>query len=111
VGAALRGERIGLSDNWIRHVQDVREKHEARLAREGSESDAAARLCELNVIEQVSNICRTTIARDAWERGQELTIHGWVYGIEDGLLRDLGTTVSDLKAAPDVYREALAALG
>ncbi|HEV7404059.1 MAG TPA: carbonate dehydratase [Chthoniobacteraceae bacterium] len=110
VGAALRGERIGLSDNWIRHVQDVREKHEARLAKEDSVTDAAARLCELNVIEQVSNICHTTIARDAWERGQELSVHGWIYGIEDGLLRDLGTTVSDIKEATPVYREALGAL-
>jgi carbonic anhydrase len=111
VGAALRRERIGLSDYWIRHIQDVREKHEARLAKEGCESDAAKRLCELNVIEQVANICHTTIAGDAWAREQELTIHGWIYGIEDGLLRDLGMTVSGIEEAPGIYREALAALG
>ncbi len=110
VGAALRGERIGLSDNWIRHIQDIRAKHDARLAKEGTETSAGARLCELNVIEQVSNICRTTIVRDAWERGQELSIHGWIYGIEDGLLRDLGTTISALEEATPVYQEALAGL-
>src|SRR3954466_870006 len=110
VGAALLGERIGLSDNWIRHIQDVREKHEARLAKEPNDAAGGARLCELNVIEQVSHICHTTIARDAWERGQELSVHGWIYGIEDGLLRDLGTTVSGIKEAPGIYREALASL-
>lgn len=111
VGTALCGDRIGLADNWIRHIRDVRDKHEARLAREGSESEAAARLCELNVIEQVSNVCATSIVQDAWVRGQELSIHGWIYGIKDGLLRDLGVTISDTNEAPPAYREALAALG
>jgi carbonic anhydrase len=110
VGAALLGERIGLSDNWIRHIQDVREKHEARLAREPNQAAAGARLCELNVIEQVAHICHTTIARDAWERGQELSVHGWIYGIEDGLLRDLETTVSGIEEAQPTYRAAVAAL-
>src|SRR5947209_10895109 len=92
VQMALRRERIGLSDNWLRHVQDVRLKHEKAL-----EATAAAavsdRLCELNVIEQAANVCHTTIIRDAWERGQQLAVHGWIYGLQDGLLQDLHFTV------------------
>ena len=110
VRAALRRDRIGLSDNWLRHVQDVREKHTRRLAAEQGEDKAADRLCELNVIEQVSNVCQTTIVRDAWERGQVLSIHGWVYGLQDGLLRDLKTTVSTGDDASRVQEAALAAL-
>lgn len=90
VQAALRGDRLGLSDNLLRHIQDVRQKHEKTLANAGSE--ASDRLCELNVIEQVANVRDTTIARDAWERGQELAVHGWIYGLHDGLLRDLNVT-------------------
>ena len=111
VRAALRRERLGLSDNWLRHVEDVREKHRALLAGEAGESGAADRLCELNVIEQVANVCQTTIARDAWERGQELTVHGWIYGIRNGLLRDLDVTVSGSQEARTAYEGALAALG
>ena len=110
VRAALRNDRIGLSDNWLRHVQDVREKHSRRLAAEQGETDAANRLCELNVIEQVANVCQTTIARDAWERGQELTVHGWVYGLKDGLLRDLKTTITGEEEPAKVHEAALAAL-
>ena len=110
VRAALRNDRIGLSDNWLRHVQDVREKHTRRLAAEQGETEAANRLCELNVIEQVANVCQTTIARDAWERGQELTVHGWVYGLKDGLLRDLNTTISGAEEPAKVHQAALAAL-
>jgi len=110
VMAALRNDRIGLADNWLRHVQDVREKHEKPLKAAGGDARAADRLCELNVIEQVANVCETTIARDAWERGQELAIHGWVYGIQDGLLRDLGVTVSGRNELRTAYSEALAAL-
>ena len=108
VQAALRGDRIGLSDNWLRHVQDVREKHAAALARDGRV--AADRLCELNVIEQVANVCHTTIAREAWERGQPLAVHGWVYGIQDGLLKDLDITVMDFAEARKRYDAALAKL-
>jgi carbonic anhydrase len=90
VQAVLRGDRLGLSDNWLRHIQDVRQKHEKTLADAGGE--ASDRLCELNVIEQVANVRDTTIARDAWERGQELAVHGWIYGLHDGLLRDLNVT-------------------
>jgi carbonic anhydrase len=110
VRAALRRDRIGLSDNWLRHVQDVGQKHRDTLAARTSEAEAGDRLCELNVIEQVANVCQTTIARDAWERGQALAVHGWVYGLKDGLLRDLDTTVTEAEGWQDVYRRALAAL-
>jgi carbonic anhydrase len=108
VQAALRGERIGLSDNWLRHVADVREKYESALARAGA--TAAERLCELNVIEQVSNVCQTTIAREAWERGQPLAVHGWIYGLQDGLLKDLDVTVTQFAEARKAYNAALAKL-
>jgi len=105
--AALRRDRLGLSDNWLRHVQDVREKHPEAT---GSESEASDRLCELNVIEQVANVCHTSIARDAWERGQELTVHGWIYGLHDGFLRDLNVTVANFQETIPVYRAAISAL-
>ena len=110
VNAVFRRDRLGLSDNWLRHVQDVRQKHEQRLAGETGDTAASDRLCELNVIEQVVNVCHTSIARDAWERGQELTVHGWIYGLQDGLLRDLRVTVADFPETVPVYEAALAAL-
>jgi carbonic anhydrase len=110
VRTALRRDRIGLSDNWLRHVQDVQQKHAKRLAG-GEGVKASDRLCELNVIEQVANVCQTTIARDAWERGQELTVHGWIYGLQDGLLRDLNVTVDQVDGTFVAYQAALAALG
>jgi carbonic anhydrase len=110
VGAALRRDRIGLSDNWLRHVQDVQQKHQQSVGAARSEAEAGDRLCELNVIEQVANVCHTTIARDAWERGQPLSVHGWVYGLKDGLLRDLNTTVLAADGSSAAYRSALAAL-
>ena len=107
VQAALRGDRIGLADNWLRHVQDVRDKHANLLVQN---ADAASRLCELNVVEQVLNVCETTIVRDAWQRGQELTVHGWIYGLKDGLLRDLKMSVaSDDELLPS-YAAAIGAL-
>jgi carbonic anhydrase len=110
VGAVLRQDRVGLSDNWLRHLQDVRERHSARLRPLYHESHQVDRLCELNVIEQVRNVSRTTIVRDAWERGQGLYLHGWVYGLKDGLLRDMGMTCNCPKEAAEVYEQALAAL-
>jgi carbonic anhydrase len=107
VRAALRGERHGLADNWLRHLQDVRQKHEARL---GKLADGESRLSELNVIEQVANVCQTTIVQDAWARGQELHVHGWIYGLQDGLLRDLNTSVADPREAAAAYQGALEAL-
>jgi len=110
VQAALRRERLGLSDNWLRHLQDVRQKHERFLAGAGADPQASDRLCELNVIEQVVNVCHTTIARDAWERGQQLSVHGWIYGLQDGLLHDLKVTVSDFHQTLPAYQAALSAL-
>jgi carbonic anhydrase len=110
VQAVLRGDRLGLSDNWLRHVQDVRHRHHDRLSGITDQARAANRLCELNVIEQVQNVCETTIARDAWERGQELSVHGWIYGLHDGLLRDLDVTVTALAETEPVHDAALAAL-
>ena len=92
VNAALMKERHGLVDNWLRHVQDVHEQHQALLQEISDGKARADRLCELNVVEQVSNVCRTSIVQDAWARGQELAVHGWIYGLHDGLLRDLDVT-------------------
>jgi carbonic anhydrase len=110
VRAALRRNRIGLSDNWLRHVQDVGEKHALSLGALSDEAHSIDKLCELNVIEQVHNVCQTTIAQDAWQRGQELHVHGLIYGLTDGLLRDLNTTISNAEVADDVHRNALAQL-
>jgi carbonic anhydrase len=88
--AALRDQRLGLIDNWLRHVQDVRGKHRAQLDALATEAQRHNRLCELNVIEQVVNVAQTTVVREAWSRGQVLAVHGWIYGLDDGLLRDLG---------------------
>jgi carbonic anhydrase len=106
---AIGRARLGLSDNWLRHVQDVRQKHEKLLTNAG-DSKASDRLCELNVIEQVANVCHTTIVRDAWEREQELAVHGWIYGLQDGLLRDLNTTVAEFNKTPSIYQAAISAL-
>jgi len=110
VRVALRCERVGLADNWLRHVQDVSEKHECRLSVLPHEGARADRLCELNVIEQVANVCQTSIVQDAWLRGQPLVVHGWIYGLKDGLLRDLNTSVANAKEAAVNYKAALAAL-
>ena len=109
VQAVFRRDRLGLSDNWLRHVEDVRQKHEKCLAQVDAAGGALDRLCELNVIEQVANVCQTTIARDAWESGQELTVHGWIYGLEDGCLRDLNVTISELSETIPTYQKAIAA--
>jgi len=109
VNATLRRDRLGLSDNWLRHVEDVREKHEKRLE-DVSDARALDRLCELNVVEQVVNACQTTIVRDAWARGQELAVHGWIYGLKDGLLRDLTMTVTGTDEVLPTYQSALSGL-
>lgn len=110
VGAVLRCERVGLADNWLRHVQDVREKHDGCLCRLPDDAARSARLCELNVIEQAANVCATTIVRDAWERGQALTVHGWIYGLRDGLLRDLHFVAGGSAEAARNYATAVRAL-
>ena len=91
--AALRDAKLGLIDNWLRHIQDVAAKHRAELAGLSDEAKRCARLCELNVVEQVRNVGDTTVVRDAWRRGQQLAVHGWIYDVRDGLLRDLDVTL------------------
>ena len=110
VAAALQNQRVGLADNWLRHVQDVHSKHETSVAGMPDVPQRIDRLCELNVIEQVANVCQTTIVRDAWDRGQALAVHGWVYGLKDGLVRDLGTTVTAAGEVVPSHQAALAAL-
>jgi carbonic anhydrase len=90
IHAALSGQNVGLADNWLRHVEDVREHNAAELAAIADPVKREHRLCELNVREQVRHVCEATVVQDAWRRGQPLSVHGWVYGLEDGLLRDLG---------------------
>jgi len=109
VHAAFTGRKVGLADNWIRHVQDVHEKHEPYLGSLLNPVFAADRLCELNVLEQVRNVCQTSIVREAWLRGQALTVHGWIYGVSDGLLRDLGLSVGDSESLGAAYEGAVRA--
>lgn len=108
VGAVLDGSRLGLVDNWLRHVGDVRHKHLEALSRIKDPFSRHARLCELNVIEQAVNVCETTVVRDAWSRGQLLSVHGWIYGLDDGRIRDLGL---DVQADTHVSDAANAAIG
>jgi carbonic anhydrase len=108
--AAQRGDQLGLADHWLRHVVNIRQKHASRLASSPNDVQRADRLCELNVIEQVVNTCQTAISRAAWERGQELTVHGWIYGLQDGLLRDLKVTVSGFDETLQMYEAAISAL-
>ncbi len=110
VQAALTGARLGLVDNWLRHVVDVAQKHTTELAGIELESLRHARLCELNVIEQAVNVCHTTIVQDAWDRGQTLTVHGLVYGLNDGCLRDLGLDASARSDVVENYHRALTSL-
>lgn len=111
VRAALRGDRVGLADNWLRHVQDVRDKHRTRLSGLPNEEETVNRLCELNVIEQVVNLGQTTVVQDAWERGQPLSIHSWVYGLKDGLVKDLGATVKAADEMAEIPYQAMERLG
>jgi carbonic anhydrase len=92
--AALQDNNLGLIDNWLRHVQDVRAKHRSQIDALKSEAEQHARLCELNVIEQVINVRQTTVVRDAWSRGQSVAVHGWIYDLNDGLIKDLGVSAS-----------------
>jgi carbonic anhydrase len=108
VHTALERRRVGLADNWLRHVQDVHNKHADYLTAEMTRGERTDRLCELNVIEQVVNVCQTTIVQDAWDRGQQVTVHSWVYSLEDGLIRNLGLAVSDLDALAPQLESSLA---
>ncbi|ODV04930.1 MAG: carbonic anhydrase [Rubrivivax sp. SCN 70-15] len=108
--AALKELRIGLADNWIRHVQDVRNKHRPWLDGLADDDARLKALCELNVLEQALNVCETTVVQDAWARDQSVVIHGWVYGLHNGLLEDLKMTAADAAGARAAYEQALAAL-
>lgn len=107
IRAALSGKRLGLIDNWLQHVQDVAGKHASFLS---GARDPEARLCELNVVEQVLNTCQATVIQDAWRRGQKIAVHGWIYSLADGLLRDLGVSVRRAQEAEGVCRGAVGRL-
>jgi carbonic anhydrase len=109
IRAAMNNQRAGLVDNWLRHVQDVRDAHEDFLASlpDGDRVDA---LVELNVLEQARNVCRTTVVADAWQRGQSVVVHGWVYGLHNGLLQDMCITSSNSDEVTPAYARALTAL-
>ena len=110
VRAALERQRLGLIDNWLRHIIDVHAKHREKVEAAGNVEAQIDRLCELNVIEQVANVCHTTIVLDAWERKQDLTVHGWCYGLRDGLVRDLRFDASNPDDVQDTYRAAVEGL-
>jgi carbonic anhydrase len=109
VQAALEGARIGLADNWIRHIQDVRDRHAVKINAMPDERKPRA-LVELNVIEQVVNVCHSTVLQDAWRRGQQVTLHGWVYGVDNGLLKDLHMTLSGADELAERYASAISAV-
>jgi carbonic anhydrase len=109
VKAALEKARVGLVDIWLRHVRDVHEKHAGRVDALPEER-RHDRLCELNVLEQAANVCQTFVVQDAWKRGQKLAVHAWIYGLKDGLMRDLGFTVTQPEAIVSRYTQALEAL-
>lgn len=108
VRAAMESAPHGLIDNWLRNIKDVFELHSQYLNKIGNPDERADRLCELNVATQVANLGSTTIVQDAWRRGQKLTIHGWIYGLKDGLLKDLDLCISEEANLPDIYRMAAA---
>jgi carbonic anhydrase len=111
VEAALHNRSFGLIDNWLRHVQDVRNKHAHLLTTCRNDTHQLQRLCELNVIEQVVNVCQTTMVQSAWQHGQILAVHGWIYGVADGLLRDVGMTITQSEDLAPQYEQALARIG
>jgi len=106
VRAALQGTRIGLADNWLRHIQDLRMRHRKRIDHLPAAQQEDV-LCEMNVVEQVGNVALSTVLQDAWLRGQEVTVHGWVYGLRDGLLKDLQVSMSGPDRVLDTFRAAL----
>ena len=110
VRAAMLDIRIGLADNWLRHVQDVRNKHRDWLNSIANEDTRLSALCELNVLEQSLNVCETTVVQDAWQRGQKVVVHGWIYGLHNGLLEDLSMTVLNSDDVLVAYDKSLAAV-
>ncbi len=107
VKAALHDNRTGLTDNWLRHIQDVRDRQEAKLAHIEDTSARVNRLCELNAMQQVVNVCQTSILREAWARGQGVTVHGWCYSLENGLVTDLKVSSTSREEAMDRFRDAV----
>ena len=107
VRAAMETRQFGLIDNWLLHLKDIYRAHSDQFDGLAEFEDRFNRFCEINVIEQVLNVCNTTVVRGAWERGQDVAVHGWIYGVEDGRLRDLGLTVAAVSELDSVYRNAL----
>ena len=110
VEAAWKRTPLGLIDNWLRHVQDVADRHQSRFTRRMSDAQSVDRLCELNVLEQAANVCRTTIVQDAWRRRQALQVHGWIYSLRNGLIQDLGLSVARDSMLDDSLGRALQGL-
>jgi carbonic anhydrase len=106
VGAAMQNKEFGLIDNWLRHIKDVYKKNDTELSGIEDEHARFDRFCELNVIQQVYNVCHTTIVQRAWRRGQELSVHGWIYGLRDGLINDLKVTITSPDELDDLFRMA-----
>ncbi|MBD1390947.1 carbonate dehydratase [Neiella sp. HB171785] len=103
VKAAMGNETFGLIDNWLRHIKDVYRAHKKRIEAVADEEQRFRLMCELNVREQVANVCHTTIVQNAWRNGQDLSVHGWIYGIDNGLIKDMKVTVSDLDGVSSIY--------
>jgi carbonic anhydrase len=110
IRATLDNDRLGLTDNWLRHVQDVRKKYATPLGTIAQNGARCDKLCELNVVEQAVNVCETTIVQDAWARGQSVSVHGWIYGLRDGRLHDLGIRVAEREQLTSVYDAAIEGL-
>ncbi len=102
--AAMENTQHGLIDNWLRHIKDVYRKNQPEIDAIDDLAQRQARMCEINILEQMANICYTTIVQNAWQRGQELTVHGWVYGLADGLVNDLGVIIDNAEQLPEAYR-------
>jgi carbonic anhydrase len=107
VKAATENHHVGLIDGWLRHIRDVRQKHIEALQGINGEDQRIDRLCELNVVEQALNVCHSTVVQDAWDQGQELAVHGWIYSVKDGLLKDLEVTIAGPTEIADAYRVAV----
>ena len=108
VRASIEDQRYGLIDNWLRHIHDVYKKHQIKLDELENFDTKCDRLCELNVVEQVMNVVSTSVVQEAWARGQQISVHGWIYGIENGLVNDLNMTIENAQETKDIYQKALA---